>query len=96
MPVSKTDCDRTRDILANKWCARALDICDQIHPLVCDGADYVNRSTETTSALIFQNKIEHARTTPYKAVGVGSLTAMNYIAPANSNLGWHDTYNVYV
>ena len=31
---------------------------------------------------------------PYKAVGVGSLTTMKYIAPVNSNLWWHDTYNV--
>ena len=63
---------------------------------MCDGADYVYRNTERTSTHILENKIEHTRTTPYKAVGVGCLTAINYIAPANSNLGWHDIYNDYV
>ena len=37
-----------------------LDIYDQIHPLVCDGADYVYRSTEKTH--IFRNEMEHTRT----------------------------------
>ena len=60
----------------NKLCARTLDIYDQIHPLVCDGADYIYSSTEKTSAQRFEIKTKDMRTTTHKAMGVGSLTTI--------------------
>ena len=62
----------------DKWCARTLDIYYQIHPLVCDGADYFYSSTEKASAQRFEIETEDMRTTPHMSMGVGSLTTIHH------------------
>ena len=46
---------------------------------MCDGADYFYSSTEKTSAQRLEIKTEDMmRTTPHKAMGVGSLTTIHF------------------
>ena len=68
---------RNEAYVENKRCAETLDIYCQIHPLVCHSAEHFYRRTEKTSAQRFETKTEDMRTTPHKAMGVGSLTTID-------------------
>ena len=71
---------------------RELDIYFQIPPLVCD-LNYFYSSTEKSSAQRFEIKTEDMRTTPPKAMGVGSLTTTHRASkclPPEVSTYWRD------